>query len=100
MQAKFANQNFGKKVIDSFDELPACINDYNHNMSGVNITNQLCSCNQTHGVSTDLAPLFFWALDTAPFNSYIIYKDCPQVTNIKNNDFRILEGLSKTFVEK
>jgi hypothetical protein len=73
--------------MDSSDEIPAFINGYNHNMSGVNITDQHSSCNQTHHTSTDLVPLFFWALRTAPVDSYLIYKDCPQATDIQNNRF-------------
>jgi hypothetical protein len=45
--------------MDSSGEIPAFINDYNHNMSGVNTADQLRSCYQTHGTSVDLVSLLF-----------------------------------------
>jgi hypothetical protein len=55
-------------------------------MNDVDIAGQLRSYYETIWYLG--GPLFLWALDTALVNSYLVYKDCPQTTNIKHKDLR------------
>ena len=64
------------------------IDDYNHFMGEVNITDQLCRYYATQlSVRRTWMPLFFWLLDTAIINSYLILKKSG--INISHKDFRI-----------
>jgi len=55
--------------------IPRAIDDYNRFMGGVDIADQLQAgfSTQQHGVKP-WCPLFYWLLDSAIINAYIIYK--------------------------
>ena len=56
--------------------IPTCVDDYNQFMGGVDITNQYCSYYTTQIVARcNWLPIFFWILDTALLNSFIIYQE-------------------------
>jgi hypothetical protein len=55
--------------------IPKIIDDYNHFMGGVDISDQLRSYYSSQlKVRRNWMPLFFWLLDTTIVNSYLIYK--------------------------
>jgi len=68
--------------------IPIVIDDYNHFMGGVDIADQLRGYYSTQlSVRRTWMPLFFWLLDTAIINSYLIFKK--KDVNIKHKDFRL-----------
>lgn len=68
--------------------IPIVIDDYNHFMGGVDIADQLRGYYATQlPVRRTWMPLFFWLLDTAIINSYLILKKSG--INISHKDFRI-----------
>ena len=68
--------------------IPGIIDDYNHFMGGVDIADQLRGYYGTQlPVRRTWMPLFFWLLDTALVNSYLILKKVN--TNINHKDFRL-----------
>src|SRR5438477_55219 len=68
--------------------IPVVIDDYNHFMGGVDIADQLRGYYGTQlTVRRTWMPLFFWLLDTAIINSYLILKKIN--TNISQKDFRL-----------
>jgi hypothetical protein len=55
-------------------EIPIFIDDYNHNMGGVDIANQLRESYETHKATLrNWWPLFYWLIDVAVINSYRLY---------------------------
>src|SRR3954453_13744681 len=77
-------RNSSKKFLP----IPVVIDDYNHFMGGVDIADQLRGHYGTQlPVRRTWMPLFFWLLDTAIINSYLIIKQSN--TNISQKDFRI-----------
>ena len=63
--------------------IPDLIDDYNHNMNGVDLADQLRASYHTHlrGVRNWL-PLFYWLVDTIKVNSYLIWRmHYPQVSH-------------------
>lgn len=76
--------NASKKTLP----IPIIIDDYNHFMGGVDIADQLRGYYGTQlPVRRTWMPLFFWLLDTAIINSYLILKQSNESINQK--DFRI-----------
>jgi hypothetical protein len=68
--------------------IPIVIDDYNHFMGGVDIADQLRGYYNTQlSVRRTWMPLFFWLLDTAIVNSYLILKKSGK--NINHKDFRL-----------
>jgi len=68
--------------------IPIIIDDYNHFMGGVDIADQLRGYYGTQlPVRRTWMPLFFWLLDTAIVNSYLILKQSN--SKISHKDFRI-----------
>jgi hypothetical protein len=62
---------------DSVKELriPSFIDDYNQNMGGVDLANQFREAYETHKPSfRNWWPLFYWLIDVACVNSYILYR--------------------------
>jgi hypothetical protein len=62
---------------DSVKELriPCFIDDYNQNMGGVDLANQFREAYETHKPSLrNWWPLFYWLIDVACVNSYILYR--------------------------
>ena len=56
--------------------IPTCVDDYNQFMGGVDITDQYHSYYTTQIVARrNWLPIFFWILDTALLNSFIIYQE-------------------------
>jgi hypothetical protein len=56
-------------------EIPIFINDYNHNMGGINIANQLRESFETHrATQRNWWPLFYWLIDVIVINSYRLYQ--------------------------
>jgi hypothetical protein len=56
--------------------IPTCIHNYNQFMGGVDIADQYRSYYTTQLVQRrNWLPIFFWILDTALVNSFIIYRD-------------------------
>ena len=54
-------------------KIPKIIDDYNHNMNGVNVADQLRSYYNTQQTARrNWMPLFYWLLDTAIINAYRI----------------------------
>jgi len=87
-----------KKAREAFGDLqekqmmiPLCIDDYNHNMGGVDIADQLCSYYDTQLTSFPTWwPMLFRAFDTRVTNAYFIYQDMPQNSNtITHKEFRL-----------
>jgi len=55
--------------------IPTFIDDYNHNMGGVDIANQLRESYEVHkATKRNLWPLFYWLIDTIIINSYRLYQ--------------------------
>ena len=55
--------------------IPTCVDDYNQFMGGVDIADQYRSYYTTQIVARrNWLPIFFWILDTALLNSFIIYR--------------------------
>lgn len=68
--------------------IPVVIDDYNHFMGGVDFADQLRGYYGTQlPVRRTWMPLFFWLLDTALINSYLILKKIDG--NVNQKDFRI-----------
>lgn len=68
--------------------IPIVIDDYNHFMGGVDIADQLRGYYNTQlPVRRTWMPLFFWLLDTAIINSYLILKKSG--VNISHKEFRL-----------
>src|SRR5215213_743385 len=81
--------------------IPVVIDDYNHFIGGVDIADQLRGYYGTQlPVRRTWMPLFFWLLDTAIINSYLILKQSN--ANISQKDFRIqlVWDLIKAGIEK
>ena len=56
-------------------EIPIFIDDYNHNMGGVDIANQLRESFETHKTTLrNWWPLFYWLIDVIVINSYRLYR--------------------------
>ena len=78
-----------KKAQEAFGDLqekqlmiPLCIDDYNHNMGGVDIADQLHSYYYTQLTSCHtLWPMLYWVFHTMVTNAYFIYQDMPQSSN-------------------
>ena len=71
-------------------DIPACVDDYNHNKVGVDVADQYRSYYSVQLVTQrNWFPIFFWALETALINSFIIYSDIPSCSKITHKDFRM-----------
>src|SRR5437762_3922156 len=56
--------------------IPICIDDYNQFMGGIDIADQYRSYYITQLITwCNWLPIFFWLLDTALLNSFIIYRE-------------------------
>ena len=68
--------------------IPRCIDDYNHHMGGVDIADQYRSYYDTQLISRRTwFPIFFWLVDTALINSFIIHSDLDK--SLEHKEFRI-----------
>jgi len=68
--------------------IPKCINDYNNHMGGVDIADQYRSYYDTQLISLcTWFPIFFWLLDTALINSFIMYSNLG--ISLEHKEFRI-----------
>lgn len=55
--------------------IPVFIDDYNHNIGGVDIANQLREAYETHRATRrNWWPLFYWLIDVVVINSYRLYR--------------------------
>jgi hypothetical protein len=55
--------------------IPVFIDDYNHNIRGVDIANQLREAYKTHrATQRNWWPLFYWLIDVVVINSYRLYR--------------------------
>jgi hypothetical protein len=55
--------------------IPVFIDDYNHNIGGVDIANQLQEAYKTHrATQRNWWPLFYWLIDVVVINSYRLYQ--------------------------
>jgi hypothetical protein len=69
--------------------IPAFIDDYNHFMGGVDIADQLRSYYTTQRISLrNWYPLFFWILDTAILNAYLLGRQLYGDGYMAHKDFR------------
>lgn len=69
-------------------KIPKLIDDYNHNMNGVDLSDQLRSYYNTQlTVFRTWMPLFFWILDTTVVNAYRIHM--LQKGSLSHKEFRI-----------
>jgi len=76
--------------------IPKIINDYNYHMGGVDIADQLRSYYSTQlTVRRTWMPLFFWLLDTAIINSFIICKNLKLCDNHKSFRLQLVNDLIK-----
>jgi hypothetical protein len=70
--------------------IPLFIDDYNHFMGGVDIADQLRSYYTTQRISLrNWYPLFFWIIDTAILNSYLLGKSLYGAKFMHHKDFRV-----------
>ena len=77
--------------------IPVVIDDYNYNMGGVDIADQLRSYYSTQlTVFRTWVPLFFWLLDTAIINSYLISKKLNIINEHKVFRLVLVRELIKT----
>src|SRR4051812_39970006 len=66
-------KRLGEKALKKTVAIPKTIDDYNHHMGGVDIANQRRSYYNTQIIShRTWMTIFFWLLDTAIINSYLI----------------------------
>jgi len=88
--AKKAREAFGN-LQEKEMMISLCIDDYNHNMGGVDIADEMRSYYDTQLTSfRTWWPMLFWAYDTMVTNAYFIYKDMPQSSNtITHKEFRL-----------
>jgi len=83
IQNVFGNES--KKILP----IPTVIDDYNHFMGGVDIASQLHSSYIIQfPIRRTWIPLFFWIIDTAIINSYIIF-NFKNNNKIKHKEFRL-----------
>ena len=67
-------QLFGEGEFVKPLSIPSCIDDYNHFMGGIDIADQYRSYYTTQLIARcNWLPIFFWILDTALINSFIIF---------------------------
>jgi hypothetical protein len=72
--ARIVRPVFGDNPIKEL-EIPVFINDYNYNMGGVDIANQLRESFETHRATLRTWwPLFYWLIDVTVINSYRLYR--------------------------
>jgi hypothetical protein len=70
--------------------IPTFIDDYNHFMGGVDIADQLRAYYSTQRIALrSWYPLFFWLLDTAILNAYLIGKQLYSDNYIQHKEFRM-----------
>jgi len=97
-RAKVFSQGEWKVLLN----IPKCIDDYNHHMGGVDIVaDQYWSYYDTQLISQRTwFPIFFWLLDTALINSFIMYSDLG--ISLEHKEFRIQVAWSLllSFVER
>jgi len=88
--AKKAQEAFGN-LQEKEMMIPLCIDDYNHNMGGVDIADQMRSYYDTQLTSfRTWWPMLFWAYDIMVTNAYLIYKVMPQSSNtITHKEFHL-----------
>src|SRR3954468_20541902 len=68
-------KSFLEMVARRYIEIPHMVNDYNHYIGGVDTADQLRSYNSTQlRARRNWVPLFFWLLDIALVNSFILAK--------------------------
>lgn len=81
--------------------IPIVIDDYNHFMGGVDIADQLRGYYGTQlPVRRTWMPLFFWLLDTAIINSYLVLKKSNKDINHKDFRMQLVWGLIKAGLEE
>ena len=55
-------------------QIPCFIDDYNHNIGGVDLANQFRESYETHRATLrNWWPLFYWLIDVACINAYRLY---------------------------
>jgi hypothetical protein len=87
--AKKAHEHFGDEFKKEMP-IPACIDDYNHHMGGVDIADQLRSYYDMQLTSwRTWWPLFFYGTDTMVINAYHIFSSMEDVPDISHKDFRM-----------
>ncbi|KAI3655419.1 hypothetical protein MP638_001428, partial [Amoeboaphelidium occidentale] len=78
------NDLFGENAVLPL-KIPKIINDYNHNMNGVDIADQMRSNYATQRTHyRTWVPLFYCCLDTAIVNAYMILKLAKPTFELKN----------------
>ncbi|KAI3655925.1 hypothetical protein MP638_006061, partial [Amoeboaphelidium occidentale] len=78
------NDLFGENAVLPL-KIPTIINDYNHNMNGVDIADQMRSNYATQRTHyRTWVPLFYCCLDTAIVNAYMILKLAKPTFELKN----------------
>ena len=71
-------------------DIPACVDDYIHNKVGVDVADQYRSYYSVQLVTQrNWFPIFFWVLETALINSFLIYSDILGCLEITHKDFRM-----------
>lgn len=72
--------------------IPTCVVDYNKNKVGVDVADQYWCYYSTQLITfRNWFPIFFWVLDTAIINSFLIYRDLSvqHYRGLKHKDFRM-----------
>ena len=91
------HQHNKKSVLDVFGNasvknlrIPRVIDDYNYNMNGVDVADQLRSYYDTHIVTRrNWYPIFFWILDTCIINAFIMSKSIASTKHLSQKEFRM-----------
>lgn len=83
-------QVFSEQEWSAMLNIPACIDDYNHHMGGVDIADQYRVYYDTQLVSVRTwFPIFYWCTDTALINSFIIFSDLGVSLGLEHKVFRM-----------
>ncbi|EDN09802.1 predicted protein [Histoplasma mississippiense (nom. inval.)] len=72
------NANIVRKVFEGQPQkklkIPVMIDDYNHNMNGVDLANQYRAAYTSHRITyRTWLPIFYWLIDSAAVNAYRLY---------------------------
>ena len=81
--------------------IPRVIDNYNNNMGGVDIADQLCGY---YGIQLPIrrtwVPLFYWLLDTLIVKSYLIFKKSGKNINYKDFQIQLVWDLINASIEE
>lgn len=83
-------QPYGPDEFEKELPIPTCIVDYNHTMNGIDIADQYRAYYTAQLITVKTwMPLFFWTLDAALVNAFIIYRDIAGKSKVAHKDFHL-----------